>query len=99
MMVPVAPGILARFGTGSHLTVVGYQNETNKKAIGAVRILDRISAVNEHCNRLSTHLIAHPKWNILRVETEMLGYRLRDGDHEPFPIDGFSLDDDEDDEE
>jgi hypothetical protein len=98
MMIPIAPGILTRFGTGGFAAAVGYQKETTKKIKGATKILERASLVSEHCNTLITHLVQHSKWDIARVETEILGYQWKQDDDEPFAIDGADWEQDEDDD-
>lgn len=98
MLVPIAPGILTRFGTAGFGGVAGYQKETNKKVIGAVKIIDRAAAVSAHCNILMSHLVNYPEWDVSRVEIKLCGYVWKPEDDQPFPIDGFSWDDDDDEE-
>lgn len=99
MLVPIAPGILTRFGTGGFAAAVGYQSETNRKTEGAIKILERARKINEHCNILIGHLVQHPKWDIARVEVECLGYQWKVDDDQPFQIISAAQSDGEDDEE
>ena len=86
MLIPTAPKVLTRFGTGGVLTVVGYQTETNRKLKGATEILKRIEAVTKHCTGLVRVLVANPTWDVTKAEIEAFGYKWRDDDDQPFRL-------------
>ena len=99
MLIPIATGILTRFGTGGIAALVGYQKETNKKLKGANSIIERVRKVNEFCNETIEPLVENPGWTIAKVRIEKFGYQWRDADNEPFSIiwdDDLESDDDDD---